>query len=40
MKMWKTQVEKESKNVGLEKKDAINRVKWRVGVRKIDAKVG
>ena len=23
-KMWKTQVEKESKSVGLEKKDAVN----------------
>ena len=34
-KMWKTQVEKESKIVGLEKKDAMNRARWRVGVREI-----
>ena len=30
--MWKMQVEKESKSVGLEKKDALNRARWRVGV--------
>ena len=35
-KMWKTQVEKESKSTGLEKKDAMT---WRVGVRKIADKV-
>ena len=29
--MWKTQVEKESKNVGLEKDD-LHQVRWRVGV--------
>ena len=29
------QVEKESKSVGLEKKDAMNRARWRVGVREI-----
>ena len=34
-KMWKTQVEKESKTVDLEKKDAMNRARWRVGVREI-----
>ena len=34
-KTWKTQVEKQSKSVGLEKKDAMNRARWRVGVRKI-----
>ena len=28
--MWKMQVEKESKSVGLEKKDAMNRARWRV----------
>ena len=39
-KTWKTQVEKESKSVGLEKKDAMNRAKWSVGVREIAAKVG
>ena len=30
-KTWKTEVEKESKSVGLEKKDAMNRARWRVG---------
>ena len=29
-KTWKMQVEKESKSVGLEKKDALNRAIWRV----------
>ena len=38
-KTWKMQVE-ESKSVGLEKKDAISRGGWRVGVREIAAKVG
>ena len=32
---WTTQVEKESKCNGLEKKDALNRARWRVGVREI-----
>ena len=27
------QVEKESRSVGLERKDAMNRVRWRMGVR-------
>ena len=36
---WKMQVEKESKNVGFEKKDAMNRARWRVGVREIAAGV-
>ena len=31
---------KESKSVGLEKKDGMNRASWRVGVRKIADKVG
>ena len=31
-KTWKTQVEKGSKSVGLEKEDTLNRVRWRVGV--------
>ena len=31
-KTWKMQVEKESKSVGLEKKDTMNRARWRVGV--------
>ena len=35
----KMQVEKESKSVGLEKKDAMNRVRWRVAVREIAAGV-
>ena len=39
-KTWKTQVEKESKSVDLEKKDAMNRARWRVGVNKIADKVG
>ena len=33
-------MEKESKSVGLVKKDAMNRARWRVGVREIAAKVG
>ena len=39
-KTWKKQVEKENKSVGLEKKDVMDRARWRVGVRKIAAKVG
>ena len=31
-KTWKMQEEKESKSVGLEKEDALNRARWRVGV--------
>ena len=31
-KTWKTHVEKESKSVGLEKKDAMCRARWREGV--------
>ena len=38
-KTWKTQVEKESKSVGLEKNDALNRARWRVGVTEIAAEV-
>ena len=34
-KTWKVQVEKESKSVGLEKDDALNRSRWRVGVGEI-----
>ena len=33
-------MEKESKSVDLEQKDAMNRARWRVGVGKIAAKVG
>ena len=39
-KTWKTQVEKENKSVGLEKEDALNRVRWRVGVGEIAVRVG
>ena len=39
-KAWKMQVEKESKSVGLEKEDAINRARWRVGAGEIDVRVG
>ena len=39
-KTWKTQVEKDSKSVGLEKEDALNRVRWRVGVGEIAVRVG
>ena len=39
-KTWKTQVGKESKSVGLEKKDTMDQARWRVGVRKIADKVG
>ena len=38
-KTWKMQVEKESKSVGLEKKDTMNRARWRMGVREIAAGV-
>ena len=38
--VWKTQVEKESKSVGLEKQDASNRARWRVGVGEIAVRVG
>ena len=33
------QVEKESKSVGLEKKDAMNRARWRVGAGEVTGKV-
>ena len=39
-KMYKTQVEKESKVVGLEKEDALNRVRERVGVGEIAVREG
>ena len=38
-KAWNMQAEKESKSVGLEKKDAMNWARWRVGVREIAAGV-
>ena len=39
-KTWKTQVEKESKSIGLEQKDAMNRARWRVEVGEIGVRVG
>ena len=39
-KAWKTQVEKESKSVGLEKEDALNRARRRVGGGEIAVRVG
>ena len=39
-KMWKTQVGKESKSVGLEMEDALNRARWKVGVGEIAVRVG
>ena len=36
---WKTQVGKESKSVDLEKEDAMNRARWRVGVGEIAVRV-
>ena len=39
-KTWKTQVEKESRSVGLEKEDAMNRARWIVGVEEIAVRVG
>ena len=34
-KTWKKQVEEESRGVGLRVEDALNRAKWREGVRMI-----
>ena len=39
-KTWKTQVETESKSVGLGREDALNRARWRVGVGEIAVRVG
>ena len=39
-KTWKTQVVKESKSVGLEKEDAMNRARQRVGVGETAIRVG
>ena len=36
---WKMQAENESKSVGLEKKDAMNQARWRLGVRGVAAGV-
>ena len=38
--MWKMQVEKEGRSVGLEKEDALNRARWRVEVGELDVVVG
>ena len=38
-KTWRSQVEKESKSVGLKKEDAKNRARWRVGVGEIAGRV-
>ncbi|XP_074636942.1 uncharacterized protein LOC141895105 [Acropora palmata] len=38
-KTWKMQVEKESKSLSLVKKDAMNRARWRMGVKEIAAGV-
>ena len=40
-KMWKTQVERESKSVGLESRDnALNRAIWRVRVKRLSLQWG
>ena len=39
-KTWKTQVEMESKSVGLEKEDALIRARWKVGVEEITVREG
>ena len=39
-KTWKMQVEKESKSVDLEKGDAMNGARWKVGVGEIAVRVG
>ena len=39
-KTWKMQVEKKSRSVGFKKENALNRMRWRVGVGEIAARVG
>ena len=39
-KTWTMQVEKESKSVGLEKEDAMDRARWRVGIGEVAVRVG
>ena len=39
-KSWEMQVEKKSKSVGLQKEDAMNRARWRVGIGEIAVRVG
>ena len=36
--MWKSQVEEESRRIGLTKEDALERKKWRRGVKNIAAR--
>ena len=38
-KMWKNQMEEELRKAGLRKEDAPNRLRWRVGVRAVAARV-
>ena len=40
MRTTKEGVEKESKSIGFEKEDAMNRVRWRVGAGEIAVRVG
>ena len=39
-KTWKKQMEEETEKIGLKKKDALNRDKWRDGVRAITERMG
>ena len=39
-KIWKKQVEEETEKIGLRKEDALNRAKWRKGVRAIAEGMG
>ena len=39
-KTWKTQVERESMSVGLERENALNWARWRMGVGEIAVRVG
>ena len=39
-KTWRSQVEKESKSVGLKMEDAKDRARWRVGVGEVAGRVG
>ena len=38
-KTWMTEVDKESKSVGVEEEDALNGARWRVGVGEIAVRV-
>ena len=39
-KTWKKQVEEETEKIDLKKEDALNRAKWRNGVRAIEQGIG